>query len=228
MNGYYTKNKTDINSDICYYIADAAIDEASQRTLLEKLNADEKIRYNKYLKKEDREMFLCSRTILREEFVSRWHIDYNAKLSFNEYQKPFLEDYPAFHFNISHTAGQVAVGFSRYPIGIDIEQMVTFDKKELLQMAETVFHESEIDFLKKQDEHEIHFYFTKLWALKESVVKALGTGFSCDTKAFSLNAVCTAAQTVLSINGNEVCFCVSIYKEKYVVVASYIININSY
>ncbi len=72
--------------------------------------------------------------ILREEF-RKMGIPFNQDISFNEYNKPFFVDYPEFHFNILDSGNLVMLGFSKDPLGVDIEKIITFRKKKIMQLS---------------------------------------------------------------------------------------------
>jgi phosphopantetheine--protein transferase-like protein len=175
---YYPKTRFDIAPGLYYYIADDAIDPASAAALLNKLPAIEQAQYARYCHNKNKNAFLCARTVLREEFQSLWQIPYRSELSFNEYQKPYLSRHKDFHFNISHSKGKVALAFSKYPVGIDIERLVAYGKEHLLKLSRHVLHPAEIAHLQQLNEEESRYFFTKLWTLKESIAKATGTGFA--------------------------------------------------
>ena len=41
----------------------------------------------------------------------------------NSYGKPYLSDYPEFHFNVSHSCKYLVVLVSNQPVGVDIEKI---------------------------------------------------------------------------------------------------------
>ena len=45
--------------------------------------------------------------------------------------KPYIKNYPDYHFNISHSNGAVAIAFSDYPVGVDIEKIRKADMKRI-------------------------------------------------------------------------------------------------
>ncbi len=83
--------------------------------------------------------------------------------------KPFFPDLPDICFNISHCRNAVACGLSSKPIGVDVQHIVPY--------KETV-----ASFFMTEDERNAAFKgdrdlnFTRLWSMKESYVKYLGTG----------------------------------------------------
>lgn len=88
--------------------------------------------------------------------------------------KLYLEDGPA--FNISHSGDFVVLAFSlekEVKIGVDVELI---RELELNAVAKTVYDTEELEYLAQSTDRE-HTFF-ELWARKESILKACGSGFS--------------------------------------------------
>jgi len=186
----YYKECFRISENMYYYVVNSGKinDGHSPHELLNLLSGEEQKRYARYRKEETKKAFLCARIILREEF-RKLKIPFDMEINFNKYNKPFLSDYPDFHFNISHSGNYVMLGFSRYPLGVDIERIVTYNKSTIMKLAKIVFHKTEVQLLLQQIENEAQFLFTKLWSIKESFIKAIGKGFYADTKSFTINNI---------------------------------------
>lgn len=94
--------------------------------------------------------------------------------------KPYFEDNP-FFFSISHSGRYVACALADYEIGLDLQK--------LSQVRETIvnrcFSEIEREYLRQSD--DVNTAFTEIWCLKESYVKALGTGLKTSFSSFSLS-----------------------------------------
>ena len=95
----------------------------------------------------------------------------------NPYGKPFLRGEDLV-FNLSHSRqwAVLAIGIN-CDLGVDVES--TSDRRSILDIAKHYFHSDEIEKLNKiTDEDEQKDYFFRLWTLKESFLKALGTGIA--------------------------------------------------
>lgn len=101
----------------------------------------------------------------------------------DEKGKPYLRDIPEANISISHTKGAVMVGFSNHPIGVDIE-CVKLRRKSVESRVFTDCESSLIDSAK--DENSAFF---TLWTLKESYLKAIGTGFSDNAKEVEFHSL---------------------------------------
>ncbi len=89
-----------------------------------------------------------------------------------EYGKPYFEERPDIHFNISHSGEYVALVLSENEVGIDIQQV----KAVKDGLIEKLCNEEEKRFVNESDNREKAFI--TLWALKESYIKAIGKGMS--------------------------------------------------
>lgn len=80
------------------------------------------------------------------------------------------------HFNLSHTAGLVAVAASpRLEIGVDVEAV---DRGVDLRVADRYFFGAEGDWLAGLAPERRTEGFLRLWTLKEAYIKATGRGMS--------------------------------------------------
>ncbi|MBQ6847754.1 MAG: 4'-phosphopantetheinyl transferase superfamily protein [Clostridia bacterium] len=86
------------------------------------------------------------------------------QLSKGENGKPFLKDYPDFHFNISHSEDLIAVAFSDAPVGVDIEKKRSVN----LKIADRFFTSDE---QKSVTDTDSFFY---VWTRKEAILKQKG------------------------------------------------------
>lgn len=89
---------------------------------------------------------------------------------YNEFGKPFIHERPDIQFSISHTKNAVAVAISRYPIGLDIEQ-IRPQSEALIRKTMNAAEQQQI-----ADSQTPDTTFTVLWTQKEAVLKLFGTG----------------------------------------------------
>ena len=90
----------------------------------------------------------------------------------DERGKPFVEGREDVFVSISHSKGAVMVGISDKPIGVDIEMLKTRRKT----VEKRVFTDREISLIDSSTDENKAFFV--LWTLKESYLKAIGTGFA--------------------------------------------------
>lgn len=92
------------------------------------------------------------------------------KMAYGEYGKPYLPDYPDVYFNISHCEIGCAVVVADCPVGVDIQDVRPFS----WEVAKRVCSERELTELEKSSDRDR--LFTKMWAMKESYGKMVGSG----------------------------------------------------
>ena len=150
-------------------------------SVLPYLPEDKIERLRRYIHREDYLRSLTGEFLIRNIISHQLNIDYpNIALTKNEYGKPFIEDYPDFHFNISHSGNWVVCAISNMPVGIDIELMKPID----YSLAEHFFYPREYERLVNAENKSDCFY--DIWTLKESFIKAVGTGLSLPLTSFGV------------------------------------------
>lgn len=115
------------------------------------------------------------------------HLD-NVKTG--KYGKPEFSLHPDVHFNLSHSGGWAMCIISSFPAGCDIEKVrIDKDGPDLeMRIAQRFFTPAECEMLSRNDKcMPLNFY--RLWTLKESYIKAIGTGLSTPLRSvgFSLH-----------------------------------------
>ena len=99
------------------------------------------------------------------------------RFSIAEYGKPYLTDYPDWDFNLSHSAGKMAVVIGQGgQVGIDIEQCQLRDS--LASLAKRCFSVAELEYWQALSELQQVNDFYRFWTLKEAFVKASGRGIA--------------------------------------------------
>lgn len=99
-------------------------------------------------------------------------------------EKPFIQDSKLF-FNLSHTKNYALLALSNTgEIGIDIEYKREAAKIEAI--SRSTFSESEQSAILAVEGEERKTRFFRCWTKKEAFIKAIGKGFSYDTKSFSV------------------------------------------
>lgn len=93
--------------------------------------------------------------------------------------KPHLADHTP--FNITHAGDYAVLALSAQPVGVDLERFRPIDWQRI---AERFFHPLERAYLSRSAEPERDFF--RIWTLKESYLKAEGTGFSVSPASFAV------------------------------------------
>lgn len=154
--------------------------------LLRFVNEEKRKRLGRFLRWQDAHRGLFADLLVRQVIIERTGLA-NEAISFsqNRYGKPFLNNIPGFHFNLSHSGDWVACAVDSMPIGIDVQQIKPID----FAISERYFSaEEHSDLMQKNEADRLSYFFT-LWSLKESYIKAKGKGLSIPLKSFTVKAV---------------------------------------
>lgn len=93
--------------------------------------------------------------------------------------KPYLADYPNINFNISHCNNAVCCIFGGAPVGVDIQEVRSFNMRSALKVCS----DEEIERIKNSAEPDLEF--CRIWTVKEALSKLSGDGISRDMKTLS-------------------------------------------
>ena len=97
--------------------------------------------------------------------------------------KPRLPEWPGIHFNLSHSGSWVACAVHHGPVGIDVEAVRTRDPLP----ADRVMAPAELLRYSRMPAPAARDFFYRLWTLKESLLKAMGTGLNLDPRRIALD-----------------------------------------
>ena len=125
-----------------------------------------------YRREQDRILCYYAYFLLKYAVKDFWDINNVPDISFGKYKKPFFSDYPEFFFNYSHCSAGVCCAVSDSEVGTDIQNIERYDGMKYV-MTE---NEQQRILIAKKPENE----FTKLWTVKESFYKMLGSGLCND------------------------------------------------
>lgn len=150
--------------------------------LLPHVSAERQDRIKRFIHINDAYRTLLGELLLRFILVRRYgSISKQLDFAKNLYGKPFLGQYPLFHYNIAHSGEWVVCAVHNQEIGVDVERILPFD----LGIAKQFFTGEEYwTLLNAKEERAAVFY--DLWTLKESYLKAQGRGLSIPLDSFSV------------------------------------------
>ncbi|MGG0383309.1 4'-phosphopantetheinyl transferase superfamily protein [Priestia filamentosa] len=113
----------------------------------------------------------------------------DIKFKYGKYGKPYIDSGRGLAFNISHSGKfiAIAIDMESEEIGVDIQECIKLDYKEL---ASSFFTQQEYEYITCQSNIKRNFF--RIWTLKESYLKAIGSGLYAP-----LNSICFS-----SINNN--------------------------
>lgn len=109
--------------------------------------------------------------------------------------KPFFRNRADIFFNISHSGKKVLAVFANSAVGCDIEKIEEID----LKIADKFFCKSEVQYINSAESNEERFRrFYRVWVMKESYTKAIGTGLFTELDSF---CVCDSSGKAAVIRG---------------------------
>ncbi|MGN0485520.1 MAG: 4'-phosphopantetheinyl transferase family protein [Lachnospiraceae bacterium] len=103
----------------------------------------------------------------------------DLSFSVSKHGKPFLPDFPEFHFSLSHSGLCAAVAIDSFPIGLDVEKIGPYRHS----IPSRFFTKNEQDHIQTCGTNEAFF---EIWTQKEAYVKQCGTGFSVSPESFNV------------------------------------------
>ncbi len=111
--------------------------------------------------------------VLFEECLKSFGIG-DGSLVYGKHKKPYLASHNNLFFSLSHSGVYSACAFYDKEIGIDIQKVKDVTDAVIKKVATN----KEYALLSNLDEKVIAEEFTRLWTVKESYLKFLGTGLS--------------------------------------------------
>jgi len=151
------------------------------------LSSSELAHAKRFRFEKDRATFIIGRGILRHllGYYTNKHPS-EFQFEYEELGKPFLEDFEAPYFNISHSGNVIIMGFCwEQAIGVDVEKIKSnFD---VTPLAEQNFSQMEIEALNKLNDFDRDRGFYRCWTRKESFIKAKGLGLSFPLDEFAVS-----------------------------------------
>lgn len=138
---------------------------------------ERRARADRYLKAEDRVRCVVAEALL-------WRIPGFSpeKLTKTPKGKPCFGDGGAVHFNLSHSGRWVVLAWGDSPVGIDVEEI----RMNMDPIARQCFHQQEQEAVFSAPEQERSRAFFRIWTMKESYLKYLGTGIDRPLSSFSV------------------------------------------
>lgn len=153
---------------ICNSVDNAVIDESKWILPYERTEKAER-----YKMERDKKLCKIAYCLFAYGLYDKYGFDKNSALNWNKkkYGKPYLEQFPDIHFNISHCKYCAVCGFSEYEIGIDMQEYPDNISDRLLKKVC-----SNDEILNIENSYSREKLFIKYWSLKESYLKCIGTG----------------------------------------------------
>ena len=145
------------------------------------------------------EKMQCAQAYLLLCRALKEHLGISAQphFGYGPHGKPYLEEYPQIHFNLSHCKrGVLCVLSTVAPVGCDIEEIPTHVEPEVMQLC---LSPQEIEQVKSAAHPGTEF--AQLWTRKEALVKLSGTGLTdIDLKQLLQSSLADTTSLTTTIN----------------------------
>jgi len=151
------------------FFSDIRLTNEMCRTLYTGLSHAEREKADRFLREDDRLRFITGRRMIRTFAAERLGMS-APKILLTEYGKPYIGGAKDFHFSISHSGHLVVIAVSDSPVGIDIEQHIPVEWRELSD----TFTPVEREMLGRAADPVSCFY--RIWTIREAFAKEEGIG----------------------------------------------------
>jgi 4'-phosphopantetheinyl transferase len=168
------------------WVLDERCVEPACSALAYTLSSDERQRARAYKRATDRDRFVARRCMLRRLIGGYLHCQPESlRFGVTEFGKPVLQwpHVARLAFNVSQTEGIALLAFaSDCRIGVDVQRQI--NDIDLAHVGRTIFSSIEKRMIDEVRPDSVDTFFT-LWTRKEALLKALGTGLSVGSGAYT-------------------------------------------
>jgi 4'-phosphopantetheinyl transferase len=177
-----------------WYRLTESIRDDERRDLDDALSADERERCHGFVLAHDRRDFAAAHALVRRTLSLYGDLlPFEWRFDTNSHGKPVIVagQSTTLAFNVSHTRGLVACAVAHgTQLGVDVESINRPAARR--DIAARCFSAAENRRLDAYPPHDYARRFVELWTLKESYIKAIGTGLNhpLDTCSFALAGDC--------------------------------------
>jgi len=164
---------------------DLTVSDESYAQFYSVLDRDEKHRADKFIDDETRRQWVAAHGQIRVILAKYTGMAAEQIILIQKRgEKPYIKDSKV-KFNLSHTTGYALLAVTQTgEVGIDIEYKRDNVRVELISRSS--FSQSERQAILAVEGRERRDRFFNCWTRKEAFIKAIGKGFSYDTKTFSV------------------------------------------
>lgn len=158
-------------------------DEGTCNLILKVLPKTSNKRYSAYSNLKSRLQSLSGELLARKSVADFFNTKFiTEEIFYTPKGKPFFKNKENYFFNISHSSSIIVCATSCYTVGVDVENI----RKISNNISKRYFTENENKYLETFDIAEYPEKFIQLWTLKESYLKAKGTGLAMELSSFSV------------------------------------------
>lgn len=158
----------------------AYLEPGASSSLIELLPSHRRKAVMRYRQEADRARGAAAFLLLKKALMPLGISDIEFELG--EHKKPYLKGQKGIYFNLSHSGSFVMCCVSGSECGCDVQEI----EKPLDQIARRFFSPDETAYLSELTEDRRLIESYRIWAMKESFIKATGEGMSKDLQTFSV------------------------------------------
>lgn len=143
----------------------------------------------------DRRLSAAAYLLLCRGLKAEYGMAEPPEFAYAEGGKPYLKGRPDIHFSLSHCPAAVICAIATEPIGADIERIRHYNA----ELARRVLSPAELEQVEDSAMPEVEF--TRLWTMKESLLKLTGEGIRRDLKTVLCGCQACFSTTVNAARG---------------------------
>ena len=156
-----------LSQDIWDFDLDAALGEISEQ------RREQALKFKYELGKR---LCVLAYQLLKRGLAEVYGIRENPVFEYNEHGKPMIVGHPEIFFNLSHCKEAAICVVSDQPVGVDVESVRSFNES----LVRYTMNEAEVEEIESAEDQAVAFI--RLWTMKESALKLIGTGISNELK----------------------------------------------
>jgi 4'-phosphopantetheinyl transferase len=152
----------------------------------------------RYKHEQGQRLCVAAYLLLKQALQEQEGITENPVFEYGEHGKPYIVGHPELHFSLSHCKEAAVCVLSRRPIGIDVESIGRY----IDSVARYAMSDVELQQIQQAALPEVAF--TRLWTMKESLLKLTGEGINDKMKETLENANIEWFTTVERLDKNYI------------------------
>lgn len=157
------------------------------------LSLERRKKAESFVYEKDRLLSLAASLALKKGLEECGLHESDAVIAASEHGKPYLLEHRDLHFNLSHSQEMAMAAFANKEVGCDIEAIGRYDER----IINRYFTAEEQSYIEGSEDKKKAFI--TIWVIKESFLKAIGTGFKRSLSSF---AVIPAEQGEVALRQN--------------------------
>ena len=139
---------------------------------LQQISSQRREQALRYKYEQGQRLCVAAYLLLKEALREQEGITDNPVFEYGEHGKPSIVGHPELYFSLSHCKEAAVCVLSRNPVGIDVESIGRYRDS----VARYAMNDEELIQIQQAERPEVEF--TRLWTMKESLLKLTGEGIN--------------------------------------------------